>query len=369
MDWKDLNRTGVLHAYLVSPNNLDVIEGELLGIDWSTLKLTAAYYSDTRTSGSLSVVGDGWNHDEPHTPFVRIVYEIPEWNYVRELGTYIVRTDPQRIQQGAGITDLELQSMLYALSLEFPERRKALAPGSLVKTAMKSELNDAGLAFEISGANEYQITTLSVLENGQSRLARMFVLTGLSDNRLDVDGHGVIRPAAYVLPDNKTPTCRIELDDPRGIVKDGIKRTSDYLQQPSDAVVVYKWTETENGESVEHEITAHATVRPGDHASVDARGYRVTDFQSLNDLSPRTAQRAYNIAAENLKKASNTRTEWEISTKYMPLWEGDVVELVVPYGDRQYRGIRKCLVKNIELSGEFLDMNLTLKETSGGDEE
>lgn len=369
MDWKDLTRRGELHAYLVSPNNLDVVEEELLGIDWSSLKITGAYYSDCRTSGSIRTHYANWNQDDAHTPFVRIVYEIPEWNYIRELGTFIVRNDPQDIAEGTHRTDLELQSMLYALSLEYPERKKALAPGALVSTAMKSELNDAGLAYVFDDINEYQITGLAILENNKSRLARMFTLTEVSNNRLEVDGHGRIRLSRYVVPHYKTPTMRIDLNDPQGIVKDGIKRTSNYLQQPSEAVVVYKWTDYENGESVEHEITAKATVKLGDHASVGARGYKITDFQEVNDLSPRTAQRAYNLASEKLHKQSATKTEWQISTTYLPLWEGDVVELYVPYGADQYKGIRKCLVKNIELSGEYLDMTLTLKETSGGDEE
>ena len=141
------------------------------------------------------------------------------------------------------------------------------------------------------------------------------------------------------------------------------------MQQPSEAVIVYKWSETENGESVEHEITAKATVKAGDHASVSARGYKITDFQQVNDLSPRTAQQAQKLAREKLDKQSMTKTEWQISTTYFPLWEGDIVELSVPFGASQYQGVRKCLVKNVELSGEFLDMTITLKETSGGDEE
>lgn len=369
MDWKDLTRRGELHAYLVSPNNLDVIEDELLGIDWSTLKITGAYYSDTRTSGSIRTHYANWNQDDPHTPFVRIVYEIPEWNYTRELGTFIVRNDPQEIGEGTHRTDLELQSMLYALSLEFPEKKKAITAGAKVSTAMKSELEDAGMAYVFDDIFEYQINSLAILENNKSRLARMFTLTEMSNNRIDVDGHGNIVLKRYMEPNIRTATMRIDLNDPHGIVKDGIKRTSNYLQQPSEAVIVYKWTETENGESVEHEITAKATVKAGDHASVGARGYKITDFQQVNDLSPRTAQQAQKLAREKLDKQSQTKTEWQISTTYIPLQEGDIVELYVPFGAEQYQGVRKCLVKNIEFSGEFLDTTLTLKETSGGDEE
>ena len=207
------------------------------------------------------------------------------------------------------------------------------------------------------------------MENGKSRLARLFTLTEMSNNRIDVDGHGTIRLKRYTEPNIQTASCRNDLNDTRGIVKDGIKRTSNYLQQPSEAVIVYKWTETEDGESVEHEITAKATVRAGDHASVGARGYKITAFEQVNDLSPRTAQRAQDLANEKLRKQMQTKTEWQIQTTYLPLWEGDIVELYVPYGADQYQGIRKCLVKNIELSGEYLDMTLTLKETAGGDEE
>lgn len=369
MDWKDLTRRGELHAYLVSPNNIDVVEDEMLGVDWSSLKISGAYYSDSRISGSIRTHYSNWNPDDAHTPFVRIVYEIPEWDYKRELGTFIVRNDPQEIAEGTHRTDLELQSMLYALSLEYPERKKALTPGALVSTAMKSELDDAGLAYVLDDINEYQMNGLAILENSKSRLARMFTLTEMSNNRIDVDTHGRIRLSRYILPNDRTATERIDLNDPHGVVKDGVKRTSNYLQQPSEAVIVYKWTETENGESVEHEITAKATVRAGDHASVGSRGYTITDFQQVNDLSPRTGERAQQLAAEKLKKQMATKIEWQIQTTFLPLWTGDVVELYVPFGADQYQGVRKCLVKNIELTGEYLDMTLTLKETAGGDEE
>lgn len=369
MDWKDLTHSGELRAYLISPNNLDIIEKQLTGIDWPASKLSAAYYSDTRTSGSLTVIGDGWNHDDPHTPRVRIVYEIPEKNYFRELGTYIVRNDPQSMQAGKLITELELQSPLYALSLDIPATKKALAPGSLISTAIRSELQAAGFEYDLSEINEYVIGTLTILEAGKSRLARLFSLAGLSNNRLEVDPHGRIKVTRYVEPDNKTATARIELGDDRGIVYDGIKRASNYLQQPSEATVQYHWTENENGESVEHEITATATVSASSYASRANRGYTITDYTSLNEMTPPTYERARQLAEEKLVSASKQKTEWTIRTKYLPLWEGDVIELVIPYGDRQYRGSRKCLVKNIELETPYMDMELTLKETSGGDTE
>ena len=50
-----------------------------------------------------------------------------------------------------------------------------------------------------------------------------------------------------------------------------------------------------------------------------------------------------------------------------PSSEGDVVELIIRYGPKEYIGIRKCFVKEIEVELEHMTMHMTLKETASGD--
>ena len=76
LDWKDLTRKDELKFLMVSPTNLGDIYGELDGVDLSGSSLEGAYYSDTRTSGTISVrrwMGS-WIIDtcDTHRSFVRM---------------------------------------------------------------------------------------------------------------------------------------------------------------------------------------------------------------------------------------------------------------------------------------------------------
>lgn len=53
VDWADQTRRDVLTFQMVSPTNIEQVYGELDGVDLSGSSLTAAYYTDTRTSGKL----------------------------------------------------------------------------------------------------------------------------------------------------------------------------------------------------------------------------------------------------------------------------------------------------------------------------
>ena len=77
MDWLDQTRTDVIEFLQVSPTNLNDVRGVLTGVDLGASSLTASYYTDTRTSGSLRVCDDSWVRGS----FIRVVHRIPEWDY------------------------------------------------------------------------------------------------------------------------------------------------------------------------------------------------------------------------------------------------------------------------------------------------
>lgn len=365
IDWRDQRRTGIVRVMMVSPTNLEDVYGELEGVDLSGSSLSAGYYTDTRTSGKLSVVGDGWVRGS----FLRISYEIPEWDYLRDLGTYLVIDDGAEQRNGIWHYNLELQSLLYALATEKAKRPWTLAKGASIKKVMHQLLDGAKRPYLDHGAKDHLVSSPLVMESGQSILERMFALTKPSSNRIDVDGRGYVTLAPYVLPAKKVPSFEMDLSDPRGITKNGLSRTTDWLKMPTEAAVAYKYSETSNGKTVEHEIDAWATVSADNHASRAIRGYTVTDFHTVSEMNPATQAQAQRLANEYLKGDSCEHVEWNLTSKYLPIWEGDVVDLVVHDGLEAYRGRRRCLVKNIDLDLRYMDMKLTLKETASGDED
>ena len=89
MDWHDLTRRGIMTVTMVNPTDLDATMGELEGVDLSGSSLSYGYYSDTRVTRKLRVVGDGWQRGS----WLRIGCRIPEWQWSRELGTFIDTND------------------------------------------------------------------------------------------------------------------------------------------------------------------------------------------------------------------------------------------------------------------------------------
>lgn len=368
LDWKDQTREDKLTFLMVSPTNPNDIYGELDGVDLSGSSLDAAYYTDIRTSGRLEVVGDGWVRGS----LIRVVHDVPEWGWRKTLGTYIVTADDASRSNGVWRYRLNLQSRLFGLSTDRLVRPWTLATNAKALTAMRQCMNDASYEYTIiSGAEDYTIKTPLVIESGTSRLECLYSLSSMANDRIDVDGDGRVTISKYVNPQSKAASARIDLSDPRGIAQDNLSRSTDWLQMVDTVAVSFKYSDTvtkgEKTETVQREINAHAKVSASVHQAHANRGYTVTDFRSLSELSPQTVARAQQLANQYLKEQAAELITWELTTTYLPIWEGDVVDLVINDGMNEYRGVRKCLVKNIELDLATMTMRLTLKETASGD--
>ena len=366
-DWLDQTRRGRMRAYMVSPTKLDMELGEITGVDWAASTISAGYYTTTRTSATLKLVNGNWIRNT----FVRLVYEIPEWGYSREIGTYLVSNDNAKRQSNAWVTTLELHSMLFALDSEIAPESVMVQTDTSVFTPMKNELALARREYSFISPRDYRFTTPTVFEGGHSRLSRLSAMCSTSNNRIDVDGHGRVTIAPYVAPAAKSPVFHLSLLDKRGIVKDGVERSTNWLEIPNQAAVRYKFSVTDEatGETYDDEITAVVYASADAPNGANNRGYNITHYTELMDMSPATHARAQEIARNNLKNNSHEKVEYSLFTKYLPVWEGDVITLDIPDGLAEYQGRRHCLVKNIDLDGPYWDMKLTLKETAAGDEE
>lgn len=367
LDWKDLTREDKLTFLMVSPTNLNDVYGELDGVDLSSSSLEAAYYTDTRTSGSIAVVGDGWIRGS----LIRVVHSIPTWGWSRTLGTYIVTEDSASRANGAWRYELTLQSMLFGLSTDLLVRPWTIAKNAKALKAMRDCMDTANFAYSMTGAVDYVFKTPQVMESGTSRLACLYSICSSTGNRIDVNGNGTITVSKYASPSSIVPVARIDLTDPRGIAFDDLSRSTDWLQMVDTTAVSFKYSDSvkrgNKTETVQREINAYAKVSSSMHQAHAQRGYTVTDFRSVSELDPQTAAQAQKLANQYLKENAPELVEWELTTTYLPVWEGDVVELVVHDGMTQYQGVRKCLVKGVELDMGNMTMHLTLKETASGD--
>lgn len=363
IDWKDQTRKDRLTFQMVSPTNVNQVYGNLTGVDLSGSSLSAGYYTDTRTSGKLRVVGGNWRRGSK----IRVVHEVPAWGYKNEIGTYIVTDDSTTKENGVWVTELTLQSMLFGLSKDKHVKPWTIAKNARALKAMEQSLKAGGVQYrKLSGVLDTTYKSAKVIGSGTTRLAALYDLAGAAKDRLDVDGHGYVTIEKYVRPGAKAAKFSIDLADSRGVVQDGVERSTDWLQLPSITAVSYKYTDKQGNKSVQKEITGTARVSSSLHQSYSNRGYNVVDFRSLSKMDPQTTARANELAKQYLKDESRELVEWTINTTYLPLWIGDVVTLVVRDGDKAYQGNRKCLVKAIDLELEHMTMKLTLKETAAG---
>lgn len=367
VDWADQTRRDVLTFQMVSPTNIDQVYGELEGVNLSGSSLTAAYYTDTRTSGRLKVVGGNWVRGS----MIRVVHAVPEWDYKEEIGTYIVTNDEAEREHGEWSYELTLNSRLFGLSVDKHVRPWTIASNASALKAAQQSLSDSGTPYRLVSAKDKKYSDAVVVESGTTRLKALFDICEVAGDRLDVDAHGRVTISPATSPASRTPTWRIDLADERGVAVDGLSRSTDWLQMADVVAVSHKFTEQvkkgRTTESVQREVNGVAMVSSNTHQSHANRGYSVVNFISLSEMSPQTAAQAQKIAEEHLRDEQRELVEWELTTMYRPIWEGDVVELVVHDGLKEYQGVRKCLVKSLDLDLKDMTMRLTLKETSSGD--
>ncbi len=355
-DWSNLGKRWRVSYQLVTPASPDSTMGELEGVIPSSATITESYYTDTRVQAQLSYVGDGWIRQA----FVRVIAEIPDEGYREELGTFLATSDDAKGEKGEWKTTLALESMLYALDVQAGKSPWTVKQGAMALAAMEQMLKTCHRPYTLIDAKDHKMTKNTVYETGTTYLARLYDLADLCNNRLDVDGHGRVTIEPYVLPSERTPSFTVDLAAADGIAIDGVSRSSNYLDRPTECVVYHR----EGTGDDETETRGYASN--SGYVSFGSRGYVITKVVELSDLSPNTTAAANQVAREKLDISSNESIEWDVTTEYMPIHAGDVGWLQGT-GDPVYPERQKVMVKNRELELEHMTMKLTLKLASSND--
>lgn len=359
IDWLDLTRDVRFGVEQVSQHDLDTVLGELEGIVMPESSVECGYYTDGRCSSTITFIGDSYIPDAMLRPYV----SIPEIGYKRELGLYVVTEMPSTRANGVWVHTATLESILTAMSFEESGKVWAVQANGSCKTAMRQMLERCGRKYRDEDAPTYIVRETRLMPSDQNWLSRLYDLANLCGIRLEMDGHGTVVLEKYVLPLHKSPCMRLDLSDPRGVLSE-LSLETNYASRPTKVIVRCKYSETVNGETREMEVVGYAEASGSYSAAT--RGYEVTHTIEASDMTPRTVTEATRRARESLNGKLAEIIDWEFETPYLPLWEGDVVEIVIPDGN--YAGVRKCLVKSMEISFTGR-IRLSLKETSSPDEE
>lgn len=389
LDWRDQRRTGRVMVELVSPTSATGTIGVLDGVELSGCSIDANYFSKSRTSAKLSYVGGGWQRNAA----VRISYWVDEWGYAADIGTYLVTRDDGEWADGAWHGDLTCQSMLWALTQKRLAAPLVVRQGQTAKSAIGQLLSaDLRRWHDFAESNNFALAEDKIYDSGKTYMDVCTDLAEAANIRLDVTTQGLITLRNWDLPAYCTPTFELSAADPRGIMHDGVSRSSDYADLPSEVAIsckysvdVDKWegeyyeTDTDGhkkGEkkykktSEQRELDGYAKISAGPR-SEGARGYAVTDFRTLGDdnMPTKTQAEIDHRAALALTNLPGETETWTVTTQYFPVWEGDVGWLAIPAEDGSGIQRTKVLVRSLSLDLGSMQLKLALQRTNAHDEE
>lgn len=358
-DWKNLAHTNDVEIQMISQNDGVTFLKKLDGVKLEGSYISMGYYTDTRQQAVINTVNSNYIRNS----FIKIIHKVPEWNYEKALGVFAVTNDNGVLRPNHYTSPLQCASMLYLESLDDAATPKVINKNATISNVLSSIASQSRRRYSIaSNINNYKFSSTYILDAGESTLDRLFTLSNASNNRIDVNGDGVITIFPYVLPNNKTPVFRFDLADEHGLIIKEISRSNNYLELPTRVVVYHSYSDSAGNEKY---ISGYADAVG--QLSEGYKGYRIVDFIEEPELTPRTKARADALAKSYLAANTKELIEWEFSCPYIPLWEGDVVSLNINDGPPQYRGVRKCLVKSVRINLDTFIMDLTLKETSSPD--
>lgn len=389
LDWRDQRRTGRVMVEMVSPTSATGTMGVLDGVELSGCSIDANYFSESRTSAKLSYVGGNWQRNAA----VRISYWVDEWGYAADIGTYLVTRDDGEWADGAWHGDLTCQSMLWALAQKKLAAPLVVRQGQTAKSAIGQLLSaDLRRWHDFAESNNFALAEDKIYDSGKTYMDVCTDLAEAANIRLDVTTQGLITLRNWDLPAYCTPTFELSATDPRGIMHDGVSRSSDYADLPSEVAISCKYSvevEKWDGEyykadsdghkkgdkkykktSEQRELDGYAKIAAGPR-SEGVRGYAVTDFRTLgdDDMPTKTQAEIDHRAALALTNLPGETETWTVTTQYFPVWEGDVGWLTIPAEDGS--GVRrtKVLVRSLSLDLGSMQLKLVLQRTNAHDEE
>lgn len=318
IDWADARLKHGIRVTQVDPHNLDAERGELTNLILSGCSVSYGYYTDTRVSAQLKTLGSNYIDGS----WLRIYHSVGD-DWEEELGTFVLQDEPSYTwESGAKIYTYDLQSVLWALSEDYCTSHFSIGKGAKTLDVFDRICEIVGKnGIHNPGANNYRYSTAKVYEAGESYLQFLFDLCSVSNNRLDVDGHGRITISPYVPPSGKAATWGVDSHDLRTLLLSSeISWSSSSHEIPSRVIVIYSNSDTE--------IIGTASRPSSSPYSSARRGYTIAKTYSISEMTPATKKAAQALAQQYLD-ASDASRELSAAFLYFPCRPGDVIMLTL----------------------------------------
>lgn len=345
IDWADARLDHRIRVAQVDPHDLDTERGELTNLILSDCSVSYGYYTDTRVSAQLKTFDTNYIEGS----WLRIYHSVGDWE--EELGTFVLQDEPSYSwESGAKIYTYDLQSVLWALSEDYCTSHFSIGKGAKALDVFDRICGIVGkTGLHNPGAKNYRYSASKVYEAGESYLQFLFDLCNVSNNRLDVDGHGRITISPYVSPSRTAATWSVDSQDPRTLLLSSqIAWSSSSHEIPSRTIVIYK--------SGDKEIIGTASRASSSPYSSSKRGYTISKTYSISEMSPATKKAAQSLAQQYLEDADASH-ELSASFLYFPCRTGDILALTLDGETQNY------LIQSIDpVNLKDLTIGTTLKE-------
>ena len=223
-----------------------------------------------------------------------------------------------------------------------------IGKNTIVRSAFINACKKYGIKYDFSANKKSRYGSAKSYEGGCSMLKMFNDMADRCEGRVEAAANGAVSIETYVRPKKKTAIFTINADAANGITQDGISVSSNHLSIPSRIVVEYQ--NDGNSKWVSGKVDSS-------YAKKATRGYELTKL--LNADSYSEAQTKMSRAQ---KHYLDIRREWSLKTMYLPIWEGDCVNLYVSGMGSEYKGKRKCFVKNLDWNLGTMELSLNLKE-------
>lgn len=348
-DWSLTELNHRLRVEMVDPLRRSDVLGTL---DVSENGASVTKDITTSTLSQASIECRDWS-EWVENSWIRIVHEIPEYDYREILGTYFVYSEGRSWEYGSMAASPTLYSSLKALSLDKIPQPIFIGEGALVSRVFATIL-DPFVEHTISpSCGDYHYTSTYVLDAGDTKLdALQNTLSHVNwEYRLNGDASLTFipfipfaaRPISYTIDSAATESVIYE----NTLKPEGTERTS-----PGRSIVVWK------GENNDDEpVSAYADVGPDNPASPQRRGYVVSELHELSDMNGnRTPSNALRYAQQFLQKDSVVSRKWSMDTLWLPIEVGDCISFRPPEEDGFIRTIAQSI--EYDLSKWKLKVNL-----------
>lgn len=275
----------------------------------------------TNTIAQASINCPDWDQWIENS-WIRIVHEIPSYDYRNVLGTFFVYSEGRSFEYGSTAASPSLYSSLKALSMDKVPSPIFVAEGAPISKVFGALL-DPFAKYRISPeCGEYYYTSTYVIDAGASKLDALRSLCANVNWEYRLEGDGTIVFIPYKPYESRPISYTIDARSENSVIHENtLKPEGSERMTPGRSIVVWKGDGTDD-----EPVSAFADVTSDNVASPQRRGYIVAELHELSDLNgDRTAQNALIYARQFLDKDSRVLRKWSMDTLWLPIEIGDCV--------------------------------------------